>query len=92
MRFRVARLQANRLVKFGSGRSELAHLQQYQSQVVVCFREVWFAANELAKNTGGADQVVLPAQDEPQLNTRVRIPRVKADGLVQLVDRDVELA
>src|SRR6516162_11120659 len=91
MRFGVARLQANRLVKFGSGRRHFAHLQENQSEVVVFFREAWFAAYEFTKNIGGAGQVALLAEDQAQLNTRVRILRIQAECFVQLPDRVDEL-
>src|SRR5580700_9282761 len=54
-------------------------------------REVWIAMHKFPENADGACRIVFLTQDQAQLNTRVRVPGIKAQGVVQFAYCLVEL-
>src|SRR5580704_2960249 len=88
----VRRLEVNSLQKFRFCAAVVAGLQERQSEIVVSLREVWIATNEFPKNTDGAGHIVFLTQHQTQLDTRVRVLGIQAEGFVQFGDCLVEMS
>src|SRR5207249_11136460 len=72
------------LDKLRPRRTKVARLQQYQSKVVVSFREIRIAAYHFPEDVGGARGIVLLAEDQSQLYPGVSVLGIETDGFMQL--------
>ncbi len=82
MCFRIARLEADSLDKLRPRFPDRSSLQQYQSEVVVTFREIRFSAHDLTEDIGGASRIVLRAEDQSQLYPGVSVLGFETDSFI----------
>ena len=56
------------------------------------FREIGLATDKFAENADGAGSVVVLAENQAQLNARVSVFGIKADGFVEFACGFIELS
>ena len=86
MRFGVARLQPSGLFEFSLCLLGIPRLKQHEPEIVVPFGKFRILANKIAKNIDCSRSVVVLAQDQSQLHSRIGVVRIEAGSVRQLAN------
>src|SRR5216684_4653744 len=84
VRFGVAWLKPRRFCKLRLCPVDIPGLQQYKPEVIVALGKFRVLSHEIAKDIGCGGGIVVLAQSQPELHSRIEIVRIKADSLRSL--------